>query len=220
MITKIPAEKRHQGNFGWLKTNWLFSFADYHDAENQEFGALRVFNDDTVMPGGGFPNHPHESWEIVTLVLTGELTHKDSMGNEEVIKAGEVQKISTGEGIVHSEFNNGKELVHLYQIWFYPNEKTKADYEQKKISDKQGLTSIDISLHADAKISQLKLKSGKKYEDTIKAKAGQFVYITDGNLLINDIEYTNGDQARITGPEQVHFSAISDISAIIIEVLV
>ncbi len=220
MITKILASQRYSRDYGWLKTNWLFSFSDYNDPKNIEFGALRVFNDDIAMPGGGFPNHPHEGWEIVTIVLSGELTHKDSMGNEEIIRAHDVQRISAGEGIVHSEYNNATEPVHLYQIWFYANKKTHADYEQKKINfKKEGLTPIDIRLHADAKISFLKLKSKKEYEYKLPKKKGLFAYITDGNVLINKDMYETGDQARIIDEKNVSFSAIKDCFLILIEVV-
>lgn len=122
MIKIIPKGKRHFSDFGWLKTYWLFSFSDYFDPDNTRFGALRVFNDDIVAPGTGFPTHPHREMEIITIVLEGEITHKDSMGNKMVIRAGDVQRMSAGTGIIHSEFNLGDEPVHFYQIWIYPDE--------------------------------------------------------------------------------------------------
>ena len=135
MIQIIPANKRHFSDFGWLKTYWLFSFSNYYDPLNIQFGALRVFNDDVVEPRTGFPTHPHEEMEIVTIALSGEITHKDSMGNKNVIKAGDVQRMSAGTGLTHSEFNLAKEPVHFYQIWIYPDlAGLKPSYDQKSFS--------------------------------------------------------------------------------------
>ena len=121
MIDIINAAERHFSDFGWLKTYWLFSFSNYYDPQNIQFGALRVFNDDVVEPGTGFPTHPHEEMEIITIVLEGEMTHQDSMGNKAVIKAGDVQRMSAGTGLTHSEFNLADKPVHFYQIWIFPD---------------------------------------------------------------------------------------------------
>jgi len=114
MINIVHASQRHFSDFGWLKTYWLFSFSDYFDPENIQFGALRVFNDDIVAPGTGFPTHPHREMEIITVVLSGAVTHADSMGNKAVIKAGDVQRMSAGTGLTHSEFNLENEPVHFF----------------------------------------------------------------------------------------------------------
>ena len=126
MIKVIPAKERFSDDLGWLKTHWLFSFSNYYDSDNLQFGALRVFNDDVVMPGGGFPNHSHANFEIVTIVLEGEISHEDSMGNKTVVHVGEVQRMSAGSGVVHSEINKGEIPVHLYQLWFVPNVDRKS----------------------------------------------------------------------------------------------
>ncbi|OQW95695.1 MAG: hypothetical protein BWK77_07025 [Verrucomicrobia bacterium A1] len=117
MTQVIRAAQRHFSDFGWLKTFWLFSFSDYYDPENVQFGTLRVFNDDVVAPGTGFPAHPHQEMEIITVVLEGEMTHEDSMGNQAVIRAGDVQRMSAGTGLTHSEFNLADKPVHFYQVW-------------------------------------------------------------------------------------------------------
>ncbi len=117
MIDIIKADQRHFSDFGWLQTYWLFSFSSYFDPQNIRFGSLRVFNDDVVNPGTGFPTHPHEEMEIITIVLEGEMTHQDSMGNKTVIKAGDVQRMSAGTGLTHSEYNLAEKPVHFYQIW-------------------------------------------------------------------------------------------------------
>src|SRR5512139_2308538 len=135
MIQIIPADKRHFSDFGWLKTYWLFSFSNYYDPSNIQFGALRVFNDDVVAPGAGFPTHPHEEMEIVTIPLQGEMTHEDSMGNKGVIKANDVQRMSAGTGLTHSEFNLADKPVHFYQIWIFPDSKgLNPTYDQRSFS--------------------------------------------------------------------------------------
>ena len=117
MIHVIRADDRHFTDFGWLKTYWLFSFSEYYDPVNIQFGALRVFNDDVVAPHTGFGTHPHQEMEIITIVLDGEVTHEDSLGTKAVIRAGDVQRMSAGTGIRHSEFNLGEVPAHFYQIW-------------------------------------------------------------------------------------------------------
>lgn len=228
MIHKIPAKDRHYQDMGFLKTFWLFSFSNYHDPQNMNFGSLRVFNDDIVMPGAGFPEHPHETMEIVTIVLEGILTHKDDMGNEEIITAGEIQRMSAGEGVVHSEFNHHDEPVHLYQLWFYPNQQTEADYEQMRIAPGQtGLTLIAsdvpdenvLSIKADAKIFSLTLVDDQVCEFDISSQKGLFVYVHTGTLIILGETYQAGDQARITGPESLTFAAENgSATALVIEV--
>src|SRR5210317_1860784 len=133
MIEIIKADERHFSDFGWLKTYWLFSFSNYFDPHNIQFGALRVFNDDVVEPGTGFPTHPHEEMEIVTVVLDGEITHEDSMGNKSVIRKGDVQRMSAGTGLTHSEFNLADKPVHFYQIWILPDQRgLSPSYDQKR----------------------------------------------------------------------------------------
>jgi hypothetical protein len=113
MIDIIKADERHLSNFGWLKTYWLFSFSNYFDPHNIQFGALRVFNDDVVQPGTGFPTHPHKEMEIITIVLDGEMTHQDSMRNKTVIKAGDVQRMSAGTGLTDSLMKGGRSISSI-----------------------------------------------------------------------------------------------------------
>lgn len=226
MKQKIPAAERHYKDYGSLKTYWLFSFSDYHDPSNMSFGTLRVFNDDVIMPGSGFPDHPHDTMEIVTIVLEGVLTHTDSMGNAATICAGEVQRMSAGEGIVHSEFNKHDGPVHLYQLWFLPNQKTESGYEQKRI-DASGAAlttlasskeSAGIMLRADATISELNLKAGESFSLSLTNGQGCFVYVTDGALSIDGENFAQGDQARIVGDEVLVFVSESTVKALIVEV--
>ena len=131
------ASTRGHANHGWLKANHSFSFANYYDPERVHFGALRVLNDDTIAPGMGFGSHPHDNMEIITIPLEGDLEHKDSMGCHGVIKAGDVQVISAGTGIYHSEYNhNADQPINLLQIWIFPKQKDVTPrYEQMSIKD-------------------------------------------------------------------------------------
>src|SRR5437764_12839089 len=121
MISTIKSDQRYHADHGWLATNWHFSFGDYYDPENMNFGALRVFNDDVVQPGRGFDMHPHRDMEIITYVLSGQLEHKDSAGHRGVVHPGEVQVMSAGKGILHSEYNpSDEQAVRLLQLWVMP----------------------------------------------------------------------------------------------------
>lgn len=133
MIQIIPSEKRYKAAHGWLVTYHSFSFAEYYDPNNIQFGALRVFNDDTVQPGRGFGEHPHADMEIMTYVIDGTLEHRDSLGNRGLLRAGEVQRMTAGTGIFHSEYNASDEKpVHFLQIWFLPDQKgLTPSWEQK-----------------------------------------------------------------------------------------
>ncbi len=225
MIKKIPAADRHYSDSGSLKTYWLFSFSDYIDRENMEFGMLRVFNDDIIMPGKGFPEHPHDTMEIVTIVHEGTLTHKDSMGNEATISKGEVQRMSAGKGVLHSEFNKHDTPVHLFQLWFYPNDETKADYEQKTvdtgISKQTILASPDgsrgIKIFADAIISEIRLAVEDAFTLRLVIGWGCLMYIMEGSMSIKGETYAVGDQVRITGEEDLELTTESAVKAFVVE---
>ncbi len=136
MINIIPSNQRYHANIGWLDTHWHFSFSDYYDPDNMNWSALRVFNDDVVQPQTGFDLHPHRDMEIVTYVIDGELTHQDSSGNKGVIRPGEVQVMSAGRGIMHSEKNGSTDRpVHLLQLWLMPRHKGNTPrWEQKQFA--------------------------------------------------------------------------------------
>jgi len=230
MIQIIPANKRHFSDFGWLKTYWLFSFSNYYDPFNIQFGALRVFNDDIVEPKTGFPTHPHEEMEIVTIVLSGEITHKDSMGSKNVIKAGDVQRMSAGTGLTHSEFNLAKEPVHFYQIWIYPDlAGLKPSYDQKSFSPEawknrllpvasgQGLHGA-VTFHTYATIYRSDLEARQKIDFKVTESRRVFIYLTSGSLEVNDKKLEANDQARIDLENDLEFRSYRDSAFILIDV--
>lgn len=225
----IEADRRHFSDLGWLKTYWLFSFSDYHDPANVNFGSLRVFNDDDVAPGTGFPMHPHRDMEIVTLVLDGELTHRDSLGNEGVIRAGDVQRMSAGTGVTHSEFNRGQDPVHLYQIWIHPKAASRApSYDQKAfapqdwrnrllpVASGRGLDGA-VTLGADATIHRCALDRGREVDLPEAARRRTFVYLTSGRLSVGGQELAAADQARIEGGEPLVLRALEQAEFVLID---
>jgi len=209
MIQIIRKEQRHFNDFDWLKTYWLFSFADYYDPANIQFGALRVFNDDVVEPGTGFPTHPHREMEIVTIVLDGEMTHEDSMGNKMVIRPGDVQRMSAGTGLTHSEFNLGSSPVHFYQIWIFPDvQKLSPSYDQRTyqpadwnnrlfpLASGQNIADA-VTFHTDATIYRSTLEPGRTLEMAQAPGRRVFVYLSSGEIAINGTTFREKDQARI-----------------------
>lgn len=207
----IRADERHLTDFGWLRTYWLFSFASYYDPANLQFGALRVFNDDVVQPGMGFPTHPHREMEIITILLEGEMTHKDSMGNTQVIRAGEVQRMSAGTGLTHSEFNLGDRPVHFYQIWLHPDERDLTpSYDQRAfdpeewrnrlcpVASGQGIPEV-VDFHTEATIYRATLDEGQTVEHTTGADRRVFCYLTEGEA---DLTATIAGEERSVGLER------------------
>ena len=230
MIKQIKSDERHFSDFGWLKTYWLFSFANYFDPDNIQFGALRVFNDDVVLPGRGFPTHPHNEMEIVTIALEGEITHKDSMGNEAVIKAGDVQRMSAGTGLTHSEFNLSDSETHFYQIWIYPDTPgLKPSYDQKTFDPtefKNKLVAVAsgqnipgaVTFHTDATIYRADLDEGKNISYTAGEARRIFVYVRGGKAEINGREFSHTDQARIDLEKNINIRSIDGNSLVLIDV--
>lgn len=230
MIEIIKADQRHFSNFSWLQTYWLFSFSNYYDPHNIQFGALRVFNDDVVAPGTGFPTHPHEEMEIITIVLEGEMTHEDSMGNKTIIKAGDVQRMSAGTGLTHSEFNLADKPVHFYQIWIFPDQKGLAPtYDERSFTDSdwtncllpiasgQGIKDT-VSFHTDATIYRSAINAEKSVTYTPAEGRRIFVYMTNGELTINNQSLSSNEQARIDTETSLNFTAQTDSEFILIDV--
>jgi len=226
----IRADKRHFSDEGWLKTYWLFSFSDYYDPENVEFGALRVFNDDIIAPSTGFPPHTHQDFEIVTIVLSGEITHEDSMGIRTVVREGEVQRMSAGTGVTHSEYNLGTKPLHSYQIWISPSVRgLKPSYDQRSFSlearrnrllpvgSGQGLRDV-VTMRADATIYVADLEAGQNVEFNTDGSRRIFVYLTAGDMSINGERLKSNDQARITKRSSLRLQTHDATNLVLIDV--
>jgi quercetin 2,3-dioxygenase len=226
----IRAADRHFSDFGWLKTYWLFSFAEYHDPNNIRLGNLRVFNDDIVEPGTGFPTHPHHEMEIVTIVLQGEITHQDSMGNKNVIRPGDVQRMSAGTGLTHSEYNLAKEPVHFYQIWIFPDERDlEPSYDQKTfqrvewtnkllpVASGQGHSGA-VAFHTDSAIYRCRLEPGHRIDFAPEGHRAVFIYVTSGDLQVNADRLTDSDQARFEGDQSILLLAHAPCEFVLIDV--
>ncbi len=229
MITKIDASKRYHAKQDWLDTYHLFSFANYFDPENIHFGSLHVFNDDTIDAFSGFGDHGHENMEIVTIMHRGALTHRDSMGNHEVIRAGEVQRMSAGTGVVHAEKNLADESVHLYQIWILPNQQgLTPSYEQKDFSYPQKNRLVPVAsdsssgevlkIHTDATIYLGDFEKDAAVEHSLAEGRGFFLYLKSGQISVNDILFNAGDQARIQHEHGLNIQAKTESSFVCIDV--
>ncbi len=226
----IRAENRHFKDYNWLQTYWLFSFAEYYDPDNIQFGALRVVNDDVVQPQTGFGTHPHDEMEIITIVLEGAVTHEDSLGTKAVIQAGDVQCMSAGTGIRHSEFNLGNVPAHFYQIWIYPDESgIEPSYDQKSytgvdrtnrllpVASGQGLSDV-VTFHTDATIYLSELTPEHTMTHQTDSSRRVFIYMTDGEIDIEGTRLYSKDQARIDPEGPISLTAISDASILLIDV--
>jgi redox-sensitive bicupin YhaK (pirin superfamily) len=210
MIQIRRANERGVTNFGWLDSRHTFSFGDYYDPKHDHFRTLRVINDDRVAPGGGFPTHPHRDMEILTCVLSGELEHRDSMGNGEVIHAGEWQAMTAGTGITHSEFNpSNAERVHLLQIWIYPDRRGHTPGYQQRIftdAEKSGQLRLVASpdgedgslvIHQDARVYQTKLAAGQTVTHDLAPGRAAFVHIATGAATVNGTRLSAGDAVAV-----------------------
>jgi hypothetical protein len=219
MIQVRRSSERGHADHGWLNTFHTFSFADYFDDKFMGFRSLRVINEDWVKPGMGFGTHGHRDMEIITYVLEGELAHKDSMGNGSSIKPGEVQRMSAGTGVRHSEFNHSKkDWVHLLQIWLMPErEGIKPSYEQKTFSDadKKGklrlIASPDtrdgsVKIHQDANVYASVLMNGDKVEHSFQPNRYGWLHVAKGDVLLNGEKLVAGDGAAISKEDSVQIA--------------
>jgi len=226
------AADRGSADYGWLKPNYYFSFSEYRNPEKVHFGLLRVLNDDFVAGGGGFPTHPHDNMEIVTIPFTGALQHKDSTGGQGIITAGDVQIMSAGTGVQHSEANSSAtEPVTLFQIWIFPKERNiKPRYDQRnfdiaeRINKWQTIVSpieADKALwiNQDAKFSLTKLEAGKTLDyNNAFAGNGVFLVAIKGAVKVGDINLGKRDAVGISGTDSFSITATEDAELLAIEV--
>jgi len=223
MITIRKAEDRGRADHGWLDTRHTFSFDTYYDENHMGFRSLRVINDDRVQPGKGFGMHPHRDMEIITYILEGALQHKDSMGNGSVIRPGDVQRMSAGTGVMHSEFNpSEEEPVHLLQIWIFPSEKgLKPSYEQTTFSreDKLGrhrlIASSDgrdgsVTIHQDANVYASVLEPGMSLAVPIPADRHMWLHIATGEVRLGDRPLSAGDGAAVSDEQEITLTGVSE----------
>ncbi|MFT3839151.1 MAG: pirin family protein [Myxococcaceae bacterium] len=222
MIAVRRASQRGHADHGWLNTFHTFSFADYYDEEHMGFRSLRVLNDDTVSAGQGFGTHGHKDMEIVSYVLEGALSHKDSMGTGSTIKPGDVQRMSAGTGVMHSEFNGSKsDPVHFLQIWLLPDKGGIAPgYEQKNFSaaDKRGQLKLiaspdgrdgSVTIHTDAKVYAGTFDAGQKAELSISKGRGAWVHVAQGTAKVNGQALAAGDGVALEDESAVSVEGVS-----------
>ncbi len=218
MIKIHDRDLRGKTKTGWLDSAHTFSFGHFHDPARMGFRSLRVINDDRVIPGAGFGTHPHNNMEIISYVLDGSLEHKDSMGTGSVIKPGEVQRMSAGTGVTHSEFNGSKDdPVHFLQIWIEPKTKgLEPSYEQKPlnvnkgefvlIGDRHGSDGA-ITIHQDVKMYLVHLEEGQSASYSFEPQRGGFLHLVRGQVTLNGESLKEGDGAEITDVETVTIAA-------------
>ena len=223
MQTIIPSQSRGSADHGWLKAKHTFSFADYYDPERVHFGALRVINEDRVAPSKGFGTHPHRDMEIVTYVISGAIEHKDSMGNGTVIPAGDVQRMTAGTGVLHSEFNHSQdEELHLLQIWILPERNNlEPGYEQRSVTREAKLNRLrligsregrdgSLTIHQDVELYASVLEPGKQVSLDGVGERRIFVQVVAGEIDVNGAQLSAGDGLQLTGTDEVTVKAHSE----------
>jgi quercetin 2,3-dioxygenase len=210
MITVRKSKDRGVGRHGWLTSHHTFSFANYYDPRQLGFRSLRVINEDTVAPGRGFGEHHHDNMEIISIVMEGALAHRDSSGGEEVLRRGEVQRMSAGTGVAHSEFNGSKEEpVHFFQIWIVPEKDGIAPgYEQKLFPDEERRSQLRLlaapggengalRIHSDARLYTSILDRGQRVEHKLGPGRGAWIQVARGSVEVNGTTLSEGDGAAI-----------------------
>ena len=220
MIELRPAAERGHADHGWLDSWHSFSFADYHDSAHMGFGALRVINEDRIAAGTGFGTHGHRDMEIVSYVLDGALAHKDSMGNGSVIRPGDVQRMSAGTGVLHSEFNHQKDApTHFLQIWVQPDRRGVAPgYEERHFSeaDKRGrlrlIASPDgadgsVTIHQSARLYAGLLDGDERARLALDAGRRAYVHVARGTVSVNGRRLVAGDAAKLVGEPAVELDS-------------
>lgn len=227
MFELRKAQQRGKADFGWLQSYHSFSFASYYDPAQMGFSALRVINDDTVAPGAGFDTHGHKDMEILSLVLEGNIAHKDSAGNTEVLPAGEFQLMSAGRGIYHSEFNaSATEALKFLQIWLQPNQLGgEPGYQQKAFGQREGLTLIlspdgrdgSLTLRQDALLYQLILADGAQHSLPLAAGRKLYLHLISGELDMAGYKLQPGDGIKVSDETQLSVSANGSVKALVFD---
>ncbi len=221
MITIRPAEERGQAEHGWLSARHSFSFAAYQDAQHMGFGPLRVINDDRIQPAKGFGTHGHENMEIVTYVLEGALAHKDSMGNGSIIRPGEVQRMTAGTGIQHSEFNaSDDEVLRLLQIWILPEKDgLEPGYEQKSfpaetlsgtlrlVASRDGREG-SVTVHQDVALFAARLDKDQTVRHALATGRKAWLQVARGDMLLNGLALKEGDGAAIEAEDEIELIGV------------
>jgi hypothetical protein len=230
MISIRKNNERGHADHGWLNTRFTFSFADYYDPRHEQFRTLRVMNDDRVAGGGGFPMHPHRDMEIITYVLEGALQHRDSMGNGSVIKPGDIQYMSAGTGVTHSEFNASKtEPVHLYQIWMFPEKQgLKPAYDQKNFTDDEKRGKLRLIASPDGREGSVKIRQenelyatvlgkGESVKHELKPDRHAYVQVARGRVKLNGKELAEGDGAAISAERSVELTGVNNAEVLLFD---
>jgi len=230
MILIRNSNDRGHADHGWLDSHFTFSFADYYDPQHIHFRTLRVMNDDHIVAGAGFPTHPHRDMEIVTYVLEGALEHRDSMGNGSVIRPGDVQYMSAGTGVTHSEFNaSDKEPVHLYQIWMFPDQKGhNPAYDQKHFAenDKRGNLRLVVSpdgrdgsvkIRQDNELYAAVLAPGESVQHTLKPKRHAYLQVARGSVTLNGQPLETGDGAAISEEKSINLTGVNEAEVLLFD---
>jgi hypothetical protein len=230
MIQIRRADDRGYADHGWLRSYHSFSFADYFDPEHVEFGPLRVINEDRVVPGAGFSTHGHRDMEIISYVLDGALAHKDSTGTSSVIRPGDVQRMSAGRGVLHSEFNGSQsEPVHFLQIWIQPNVRgVEPSYEQKHYTDaeKRGrlrlVASADgaddsVRIHQDARVYAGRFDGEERAELALVPGRRAYVHVARGRVSVNGEALAAGDAIKLTDVGSVAITGGVDAEVLVFD---
>ena len=231
MIEVRKSNERGHTKIDWLDSRHSFSFGEYYDPKNIHFGSLRVINDDIIQPGEGFPTHPHRDMEIVTIILEGTVAHKDSSGGEGTITVNEIQRMTAGKGIMHSEFNaSDTEILKLLQIWFIPNQQgLTPGYEQKKFSHEQKQNNLlkvvsgekadgIIFINQDAEIFLSDLDAGIKLSYEVKEKRGVYIQLVDGTLNVNGNKIEKGDALKITEEKKLELTPEKNAKIVLFDI--
>ncbi len=223
MLDIIRSDTRGGADHGWLRAKHTFSFAEYYNPERIQFGPLRVINEDRIAPAQGFGTHPHRDMEIVTYPISGAIEHKDSMGNGTIIRAGEVQRMTAGTGVLHSEFNHSKDAeLHLLQIWMLPEQQgLEPGYEQLAFTREQKLNQLrliasrdgrdgSITVHQKVDLYASVLEAGHSVEQRTDSSRLLFLQLIEGELAVNGESLFAGDGVQLTGVESLRIDAKND----------